>query len=56
MILAFLEKSKALALKRKVGNPFDGDVLQGPQIDAESQQKILRYVESGVKQGEYNIR
>lgn len=40
-----------LARTRKVGNPFADDVLQGPQIDAESQQKILKYVELGTKQG-----
>lgn len=40
-----------LTRKRKVGNPFAEDVLQGPQIDAESQQKILKYIETANKQG-----
>lgn len=40
-----------LGRKRKVGNPFAEDTLQGPQIDAASQQKILKYIELGTKQG-----
>jgi len=48
---AFVAKSVELTLKRKVGNPFSADVLQGPQIDAESQQKILKYIELGKTEG-----
>ncbi|XP_055315287.1 aldehyde dehydrogenase 1A1-like isoform X2 [Sitodiplosis mosellana] len=48
---AFVAKSVELTRKRKVGNPFADDTLQGPQIDAESQQKILKYIELGNKQG-----
>ncbi|XP_031617346.1 retinal dehydrogenase 1-like [Contarinia nasturtii] len=48
---AFVAKSVELTLKRKVGNPFSTDVQQGPQIDAESQQKILKYIELGKKEG-----
>lgn len=69
-ITAFVAKSVELTRKRKVGNPFAADVLQGklnfsekktllkyttnkigPQIDAPSQQKILKYIELGNKQG-----
>lgn len=48
---AFVAKSVELTRKRKVGNPFADDVLQGPQIDAPSQEKILKYIELGNKQG-----
>ncbi|KAL6635066.1 hypothetical protein ACP70R_027737 [Stipagrostis hirtigluma subsp. patula] len=47
----FVEKSKARALKRVVGDPFREGVEQGPQIDGEQFKKILRYVQSGVDGG-----
>lgn len=45
----FLEKSKARALKRVVGDPFKKGVEQGPQIDTEQFEKVLRYIKSGVE-------
>ncbi|VAI85064.1 unnamed protein product [Triticum turgidum subsp. durum] len=47
----FVEKSKARALKRVVGDPFRKGVEQGPQIDDEQFKKILRYIKSGVDSG-----
>uniref|UniRef100_A0A0D9VKK5 Aldehyde dehydrogenase domain-containing protein n=1 Tax=Leersia perrieri TaxID=77586 RepID=A0A0D9VKK5_9ORYZ len=47
----FVEKSKARALNRVVGDPFRRGVEQGPQIDGEQFKKILRYVQSGVDSG-----
>ncbi|CAN6214286.1 unnamed protein product [Urochloa humidicola] len=47
----FVEKSKARALKRVVGDPFRKGVEQGPQIDDEQFNKILRYIRSGVDNG-----
>lgn len=47
----FVAKAVALARKRKVGNPFSSDTLQGPQINDAAQQKILKYVDLGNKQG-----
>ncbi|KAL5212114.1 hypothetical protein ABZP36_022961 [Zizania latifolia] len=47
----FVEKAKARALKRVVGDPFRSGVEQGPQIDGEQFKKILRYVQSGVDSG-----
>lgn len=47
----FVEKSKARALKRVVGDPFRKGVEQGPQIDDEQFNKILRYIRSGVDSG-----
>ncbi|XP_027339410.1 aldehyde dehydrogenase family 2 member B4, mitochondrial-like isoform X3 [Abrus precatorius] len=44
----FLEKSKARALNRVVGDPFKKGVEQGPQIDVEQFQKVLRYIKSGI--------
>lgn len=48
---AFVAKSKELALKRVVGNPFDAKTIQGPQIDDEQFNKILDLIESGKKEG-----
>ncbi|KVI06341.1 Aldehyde dehydrogenase, conserved site-containing protein [Cynara cardunculus var. scolymus] len=45
----FLEKSKARALRRTVGDPFQKGIEQGPQIDSEQFEKILRYIKSGVE-------
>ncbi|CAD6994704.1 unnamed protein product [Ceratitis capitata] len=47
----FVKKSVALAKARKLGNPFDATVEQGPQIDEEMMNKVLGYVDIGVKQG-----
>ncbi|KAL2559734.1 Aldehyde dehydrogenase family 2 member B7 [Forsythia ovata] len=47
----FLEKAKARALKRSVGDPFRAGIEQGPQIDAEQFQKILKYIRSGTESG-----
>lgn len=45
----FLEKSKARALRRVVGDPFKKGVEQGPQIDTEQFEKVLRYIKSGIE-------
>ncbi|XVE75064.1 hypothetical protein DITRI_Ditri12bG0067400 [Diplodiscus trichospermus] len=47
----FLEKAKARALKRSVGDPFTAGIEQGPQIDSEQFEKIMRYIRSGVDSG-----
>lgn len=47
----FVAKATELARQRKVGDPFDETSVQGPQIDDEMFQKILRYVELGKSQG-----
>ncbi|MBA0592730.1 hypothetical protein Gorai_009705 [Gossypium raimondii] len=47
----FLEKAKARALKRSVGDPFVAGIEQGPQIDSEQFEKIMRYIRSGVESG-----
>uniref|UniRef100_A0ACD5VBY4 Uncharacterized protein n=1 Tax=Avena sativa TaxID=4498 RepID=A0ACD5VBY4_AVESA len=45
----FVEKSKARAERRVVGDPFRKGVEQGPQIDDEQFNKILGYIKSGVE-------
>ncbi|XP_061359523.1 benzaldehyde dehydrogenase, mitochondrial-like isoform X3 [Gastrolobium bilobum] len=47
----FIEKAKARALKRTVGDPFKEGIEQGPQIDSEQFEKILKYIRSGVESG-----
>ncbi|KAL8493683.1 hypothetical protein ACS0TY_024757 [Phlomoides rotata] len=44
----FIEKAKARALSRTVGDPFQKGIEQGPQIDSEQFEKVLRYIKSGV--------
>jgi len=47
----FVEKSRTLALKRKVGNPFKDETQQGPQVDNIQFDKILSLIEAGKKEG-----
>lgn len=47
----FVEKAKARALKRKVGDPFKSGTEQGPQIDSKQFDKIMKYIRSGVESG-----
>ncbi|XP_031850402.1 aldehyde dehydrogenase 1A1 [Nomia melanderi] len=47
----FVKHAKQLALQRKVGDPFDSEMQQGPQIDELQFNKIQGYIESGKKEG-----
>ncbi|KAG6426406.1 hypothetical protein SASPL_110629 [Salvia splendens] len=47
----FVEKAKARALKRTVGDPFKAGIEQGPQIDGEQFEKILKYIRIGQDAG-----
>lgn len=47
----FVEKAVQKAKERKVGDPFESGVMQGPQIDDEMFNKVLDYIESGKKEG-----
>lgn len=47
----FVERSAERAKKRTVGNPFDLNNEQGPQVDQEQLTKILSLVDSGKKEG-----
>src|SRR4029079_6122421 len=41
----------AKAKQQKVGDPFDPDTTQGPQVSQEQMDRILGYVEAGKKEG-----
>ena len=47
----FLEKLGRRAAQRKLGDPFDPATEQGPQIDQDQHDKILRYIGLGKDQG-----
>ncbi len=47
----FVAKSVARAQKRTVGDPFDVNNEQGPQVDHEQFEKILGYIEKGKAEG-----
>ncbi|XP_076162507.1 aldehyde dehydrogenase [Ptiloglossa arizonensis] len=47
----FVEKSAARAKSRVVGDPFDLNVEQGPQIDLDQTNKILSLIEKGKAEG-----
>jgi aldehyde dehydrogenase (NAD+) len=47
----FVAKSIERAKRRKVGDPFDPQTQQGPQVDQAQFDKILSYIESGMRQG-----
>ncbi|GMT14721.1 hypothetical protein PFISCL1PPCAC_6018, partial [Pristionchus fissidentatus] len=47
----FVARSKDAAEKAVVGNPFDLSTTQGPQVDGNQVDTILRYVEAGKKEG-----
>lgn len=47
----FVERSAERAKKRTVGNPFDLNVEQGPQVNEEQMQKILGLINTGKQQG-----
>lgn len=46
-----MEKSVELAKARVVGDPYDTNTTQGPQIDDEQMGKILELIDSGKKEG-----
>jgi aldehyde dehydrogenase (NAD+) len=47
----FVEQTLERAKKQKLGDPFDLETTQGPQISKEQFDKILGYIDSGKKQG-----
>ncbi len=46
----FVERSVARAKKRTVGNPFDTNTEQGPQVDQDQFNKVMGYIETGKKE------
>jgi aldehyde dehydrogenase (NAD+) len=47
----FVQRLAEKAKKRKVGDPYDADTEQGPQVSQEQLDKILHYVKVGQDQG-----
>jgi aldehyde dehydrogenase (NAD+) len=47
----FIEKVVKKAKGQKVGDPFDPETTQGPQVSQEQCDRILGYIESGKKEG-----
>ncbi|KAM9642244.1 LOW QUALITY PROTEIN: aldehyde dehydrogenase X, mitochondrial [Trichechus inunguis] len=47
----FLERTMEKAKQREVGNPFELDTQQGPQVDKEQFERILGYIQLGQKEG-----
>ncbi|HET6424258.1 MAG TPA: aldehyde dehydrogenase family protein [Planctomycetaceae bacterium] len=47
----FVEKLVKQAKTRKLGNPFDPNTTQGPQVDQAQFDKILHYIDAGHKAG-----
>lgn len=47
----FVTKATSLAMARKVGNPWEPDVVQGPQVDKDSYDKVLEMIEAGKAEG-----
>ncbi|MFG0336259.1 MAG: aldehyde dehydrogenase family protein [Maioricimonas sp. JB049] len=47
----FVERLTRRAEERKLGNPFDPETVQGPQVDQDQFDKIMRYIESGKQAG-----
>ena len=47
----FVERSAQRARKRTVGDPFDTNTEQGPQVDQTQFDKVMGYIDSGKRQG-----
>ncbi|XP_076064075.1 aldehyde dehydrogenase 1A1 [Oratosquilla oratoria] len=47
----FVKRSVAMASKRVIGDPFDESSTMGPLINRVQMDKVLRYIESGKKEG-----
>lgn len=47
----FVKKAVAKAQEKVLGCPFDEKTTQGPQVDKDSLEKILGYIESGKQEG-----
>jgi len=48
---AFVEKCVERAKRRQLGDPFDPNTIQGPQVNREQFDKILNYIEKGKSEG-----
>jgi aldehyde dehydrogenase (NAD+) len=48
---AFVQKITAKAKSRKVGDPFDTSIEQGPQVSQEQFDRVMGYIDAGKKDG-----
>src|SRR5690606_21565201 len=48
---AFVERIAERNRSRKVGDPFEDDTEQGPQVDQAQFEKIMKYIELGKREG-----
>ncbi|KAG2589732.1 hypothetical protein PVAP13_5NG383046 [Panicum virgatum] len=48
---AFVKKAAELAKKSVVGDPFNPRVNQGPQVDKDQYEKVLKYIDIGMREG-----
>ncbi len=47
----FVEKMLARAKKQRVGDPFDADTTQGPQVSQEQCDRVLSFIDAGKRDG-----
>lgn len=47
----FVSLAKSQAESKRLGNPFDKNTDQGPQVDEDQLNTILRYINIGKKEG-----
>jgi aldehyde dehydrogenase (NAD+) len=47
----FVDRLADINKKRKLGDPFDPDTEQGPQVDQDQFNKVMRYIDLGNKEG-----
>ncbi|KAF9070663.1 aldehyde dehydrogenase [Rhodocollybia butyracea] len=47
----FLTKFTAQAMQRRIGDPFNPDSNQGPQISSHQTERIMGYIKSGIEDG-----
>lgn len=47
----FVDRVVARASQRVLGNPFDSETTQGPQVDRDQFEKIMGYIQSGISEG-----
>ncbi|KAF2018280.1 aldehyde dehydrogenase [Aaosphaeria arxii CBS 175.79] len=47
----YIKQFKDVVAANKVGNPFDDDTFQGPQVTQAQYERVLSYIESGKSEG-----
>jgi aldehyde dehydrogenase (NAD+) len=47
----FVDRMVSRASQRVLGNPFDSETTQGPQVDKDQFDKIMHFIDSGNKEG-----